>query len=155
MTASKKIIQFLKDQKIPFESFSHAEAFTAQEVAEAQHVPGRDLVKTVVVKTGTKFALAVVSAVQQVDLKRLSDVMGAPTVLAEEKELFELFPGCELGAMPPLGNLYGIPVYADSSLKLDKYIFFNAGTHVDTIKMQYSDFEKTVNPKIGDIGKRV
>jgi Ala-tRNA(Pro) deacylase len=155
MTASKKIIQYLKDQNIAFETLSHPEAFTAQEIAQAQHVPGKELAKTVVVKSGDKYALAVVSALQQVDLKLLSDVIGSPTTLAEEKELAELFPGCELGAMPPFGNLYNLPVFVDESLKDDESIVFNAGTHVDTIKIAYSDFEKAVNPTKASIGKKV
>ncbi len=155
MTASKKIIQFLKDQKISFELLSHPEAYTAQEIAQAQHVPGKELAKTVIIKSGGTYALAVVTAVQQVDLKLLSEVTGAPTTLAEEKELAELFPGCELGAMPPFGNLYNLPVYVDTLLKEDEHIVFNAGTHVDTIKMAYSDFEKCVKPKVASFGKMV
>jgi Ala-tRNA(Pro) deacylase len=75
--------------------------------------------------------------------------------LATEKEFAALFPDSELGAMPPFGNLYNLPVYVDTSLTEDEEIVFNAGTHVDTIRIKYKDFVKLVQPKVIEAAIRV
>jgi Ala-tRNA(Pro) deacylase len=118
-------------------------------VAAEEHVPGKLVAKTVVVKVDDGFALAVMPATARANFARLRSALGAREVrLATELEFTGLFPDCEVGAMPPFGNLYGVPVYVDAALTQDKEIIFNAGTHQDTIRMRYADFERLALPKI-------
>lgn len=155
MAVARLIKEYLAENKIAFEELKHPIAFTAQEVAAAQKVKGKDLAKTVVVKTGADFALAVVEAPDLVDLAKLKEISKSAAVeLATEGEFRTLFPECELGAMSPLGTLHNLPVYADAKLTKDEYIVFTAGTHTDTIKMKFKDFSKLVKPVIGDIAAR-
>jgi len=140
---------FLDGNHVPYATLQHAIAFTAQGVAAATHVHGRELAKTVVIRVDGRFVLAVLPAPGRVDLKRLREIVGADLVsLATEAEFQGLFPGCEAGAMPPFGNLYGLPVYVDQKLALDQSIVFNAGTHSEAIRMDYADFERLVQPKV-------
>ena len=105
-------------------------------------------------KLDTKLVMVVLPAHMMVDLARFKKLTGAKTLrLATEKEFAGVFPGCEVGAMPPFGNLYNTPVCVDKDLTQDEFIVFNAGTHRDTIKMKYKDFEKLVKPKIAQFAK--
>lgn len=150
MAVAKILKDYLNKSKVKYKAMKHSEVYTAQEVAHAQHVPGRFLAKSVIVKMDAKFIMVVLPAHFMVDMARFKKLTGAKKVrLATEKEFEGLFPGCEIGAMPPFGNLYNIPVGVDKSLTQDELIVFNAGTHKDTIKMKYKDFEKLVQPKIG------
>lgn len=127
----------------------HRTAYTAQELAQEEHVPGKMVAKTVVVKIDDGFALAVMPATARADFARLKSALGAKEVrLATELEFTGLFPDCEVGAMPPFGNLYGVPVYVDEALARDEEIIFNAGTHQDTIRMRYADFERLAQPRV-------
>jgi Ala-tRNA(Pro) deacylase len=127
----------------------HRQAYTAQDVAAAAHVPGRELAKSVVIKADDRFVLAVLPAPRKVDLEGLRQTLGASEVrMAHESEFASLFPGCEMGAMPPFGNLYGVDVYVDEALSQDEEIVFNAGTHVDAVRMRYKDFERLVKPAV-------
>jgi Ala-tRNA(Pro) deacylase len=110
------------------------------------HVSGREVAKTVVVQAGKEYYLAVMPASSHVQLGKLSQVIGHPARLAGEREFDSLFPDCELGAMPPLGELYGLPVYVDESLIADKEIVFNAGTHRDAVRMNLADFMRLAKP---------
>jgi Ala-tRNA(Pro) deacylase len=144
-----KLRTFLDSQKVPYEVLSHRQAFTAQEVAQAQHVPGRELAKVVMVRSGGAFLMLVVPAPYRVDLGRAAAAVGKPDlVLATEDEFKDLFPQCEAGAMPPFGNLYNLPVYVDQTLTRDEEIVFNAGTHTQTVKMKYADFARLVQPTV-------
>jgi Ala-tRNA(Pro) deacylase len=117
-------------------------------VAATTHVHGWELAKSVVVKVDGAFALAVLPAPAVVDLELLRRATGArKAVLANEREIESLFPGCELGAMPPFGNLYGLPVYVDLSLGADESIVFNAGTHTEAIRIAYADFDRLAHPR--------
>jgi Ala-tRNA(Pro) deacylase len=146
----KALKEFLDRHKVKYTTINHSTAYTAQEIAAAAHVPGKELAKTVVVKIDGKMALAVLPASQRVDFARLKELAGAKKVeLASEQEFKELFPECEVGAMPPFGNLYGMEVYAAQSLAEDEQIAFNAGSHTQLIKLAYEDFERLVQPKIG------
>jgi Ala-tRNA(Pro) deacylase len=141
----------LAEHDVPFEVLTHSPAYTAQEVAAAQHVPGRDLAKVVVVKAGTRFVMAVLPATQHLDLLKLAGTLPEREArLATEAEFAELFPGCEPGAMPPFGNLFGMRVYVDESLAAEATIVFQAGTHVETVRMAYRDFAEIVRPLVGD-----
>ena len=146
-----RVKEFLESNGVKYEQFKHRQAFTAQGVAQEQHVSGKLVAKVVVVKTGNQYALAVLPAHCKVDLERIREVAGAPeAALASEDDFARLFPDCELGAMPPFGNLYSLATYVDAALERDEEIFFQAGTHVDTIKMKYADFSRLVQPKVAD-----
>lgn len=155
MSIAKRVKDYLEDQQVPYSHCTHRLAYTAQEVAAAQHVPGKEVAKTIVLKTGSKFAMLVLPAVMKIDMRTLRDELPfAHIELATEKEFAELFPDSELGAMPPFGNLYGLPVYVDKSLADDFEIVFNAGTHVDTIRMKYSDFARLTAPVVVNVAIR-
>jgi Ala-tRNA(Pro) deacylase len=143
-----RLRNFLESQKVRYVHETHRTAYTAQELAQEEHVPGKMVAKTVVVKLDDAFALAVMPATARADFARLKSALGAREVrLATELEFTGLFPDCEVGAMPPFGNLYGVPVYVDAALTQDEEIIFNAGTHQDTIRMRYADFEHLARPK--------
>ena len=134
-------------EKLKYVTISHSPAFTAQEVAASAHVPGKEMVKTVMVKIDGTMAMAVLPAPYKVDLEELRRATGAETVdLASEEEFKELFPECEVGAMPPFGNLYGMNVFMAASLTEDEQIAFNAGTHTELIKMSFADYVDLVEP---------
>jgi Ala-tRNA(Pro) deacylase len=145
---------FLDSRKTKYVTISHSLAYTAQEIAASAHIHGRDLAKTVIVKIDGEMAMAVLPASRKLDLKRLQKAAGARKVeLAEEKEFQDRFPGCALGAMPPFGNLYDMPVYMDESLTEDERIAFNACSHTELIQMEYGDFQNLVKPKIVSLAR--
>ncbi len=134
----------------------HSVAYTAQEIAAAVHVKGKEMAKTVMVKLDGKMAMAVLPAFHQVDFEQLKKASGAQdAVLATEKEFRDLFPDCDIGAMPPFGNLYGMDVFVSRVLAEDKEIVFNAGSHYELIRLAYNDFEKLVKPKIADFSVKM
>ena len=142
MSGATKLTTYLDKSGVDYSILKHAPAYTAQDTAHAAHVPGKELAKSVVVKADDRFVLAVLPAPRKVDLDRLKQILNAAEVrIAREPEFRSLFPGCEAGAMPPLGNLYSMEVYVDESLSRDEDIVFNACTHVDAIRMKYKDFE--------------
>ena len=144
-----KVKDFLDANAVKYVVISHSKAFTAQGIAAISHISGKELAKTVIVKLDGALAMAVLPASYQVDLPALGRATGAKeAVLASEREFKQHFPDCETGAMPPFGNLYGIPVYVDDTLTEDKEIAFNAGSHYELIKMAYLDFERLVGPEI-------
>jgi Ala-tRNA(Pro) deacylase len=145
------IHEFLREAHVPYTVVPHRPAFTAQEEAEATHVPGRDWAKVVVCFVDGEPVQAVVPAPHLVNLERLLELTGGAQVrLASEEELRRLFPGCDAGAMPPLGPLYGQPVFVDVALAAEPELVFNAGTHVDAIRMRWADFARTVRPIVGN-----
>jgi Ala-tRNA(Pro) deacylase len=140
---------FLDEHDVEYSVINHAPAFTAQEIAETAHIPGHELAKTVVVHVDDGYAMVVEPASRRIHLGRLKEAIGAEHVaLAEEPVLSELFPDCELGAMPPFGNLYGLDVYVAPELTEDEQIVFNAGTHTELVRMRYRDFESLVRPRV-------
>lgn len=147
-----RLKEFLNSKHIKYVTINHSPAFTAQEIAALAHVRGKDLAKTVMVKLDDKLAMAVLPASMKVSLDRLQEASGAEQVdLASEKEFKDMFPDCEIGGMPPFGNLYGMDVYVSHRLKDDENIAFNAGSHVELIRMTYKDFETLVQPKVANI----
>lgn len=141
--------EFLEANKVSYSVHSHPTAYTAQEIAALSHVKGRALAKVVVVKAGADLSMVVLPADHRVDFTRLKTILGVKEVrLAQEAEFSQVFPGCEVGAMPPFGNLFGLPVYADRALEKDEEIVFNAGTHTLTAKMGWRDFVRVVKPKM-------
>ena len=154
--SARRTIEFLDGSKVNYVRFPHAAASSAQEVAASTHIPGRHMAKTVVVRLDEQLALAVVPADHMVDLERLCDVTGAEDVrLADEAEFIDRFEGCQLGAMPPFGNLFGIETYVDRDLARDDCIVFNAGSHTEAIGMTFTDYRRLVRPKVARIATRV
>jgi Ala-tRNA(Pro) deacylase len=150
MAVSKKLMELLKKEGVQFEHSSHPEVYTTQEVAAVEHARGRCVVKTVVVKADGNFVLAAVPAALKVDGDALANLLGAEeVVVAEEHEFADLFPDCEVGAMPPFGNLYGLPLWLDERLTKCEEVIFNAGTHSDTVRMSFADFERLASPQTG------
>ncbi len=146
-----RLKQFLDENEVKYVSISHSQAFTAMEIAEAAHIPGKELAKTVMVKLDGRLAMAVVRAPDHVGLSRLREATGAQDVeLASEEDFAGRFPGCELGAMPPFGNLWDMDVFVDQRLREDEEIAFNAGSHTELVKLSYSDFERLVEPVVGE-----
>ncbi len=136
-----KVKEFLDANNIKYMTISHSLAYTAQEIAASSHIPGQELAKTVILNVDDYFAMAVLPASHQVDLKAVKEATGTSAVrLATETEFMNLFPDCEVGAMPPFGNLYDMPVYVDESLTQDEEIAFNACTHKQLIRLAYDDF---------------
>ena len=153
MSIPRSVERFLGDQRVEYDVLPHRPAYTAQEGAASAHVPGRQWAKTVACLADERPILAVVPAPELVDLDRLRDVVSAARIrLASEREFEGLYPDCEIGAMPPLGPLYGQPVFIDRSLTAGE-IVFDAGSHRDAVRMKYDDFERVVQPTVGDIGR--
>ncbi|MBI5770776.1 MAG: YbaK/EbsC family protein [Verrucomicrobia bacterium] len=146
-----KLKAFLDSRGVRYVSIQHSMAFTAAEVAESVHVKGRDFGKTVIVKVDGAMAMVVLPASRRILVQDLRELLGSDHVrLASEAEFQDAFPDCELGAMPPFGNLYGMPVYVAACLADEPEIAFNAGTHTEVIKMSYADFEELVHPMVLD-----
>ena len=144
----KKLKEFLDSNKVKYISIQHSSAYTAQEIAAIAHVPGKDVAKTVIIKIDGKMAMAVLPASYKISFDHLKDALGVKEVrLAYEQEFIDKFPDCEVGAMPPFGNIYGMEVYVAESLAEDEEISFNACSHTELIKMKFADFEKLVKPK--------
>ncbi len=147
--AVTRLTNLLSDQQIRYVIIPHAPAYTAQETAASAHIPGLEFAKTVIVKIDGKLAMAVLPAQYKIHLGLLKQVVGARQVeLATEDDFRGMFPGCDTGAMPPFGNLYGMDVYVEDSLLEDEEIVFNAGSHTELIKISYKDFMELVDPKI-------
>lgn len=143
----KKLKNYLDENNNEYITIRHSLAFNAQRVAATTHIPGKELAKTVMIKLDGKMAMAVLPASYRVRLDVLKELTGAKTIeLANEMEFKYLFPECEIGAMPPFGNLYDMEVFVAASLAEDTEIAFNAGTHVELIRMAYADFERLVQP---------
>lgn len=147
----KRLKEFLDNHKIKYVAISHSRVFTAQETAMSAHIPGKELAKTVMVKIDGKMAMVVLPASHKVDFDLLKKVVRSNKVeLANEKEFKNRFSECDVGAMPPFGNIYGMEVFVANSLAEDEEIAFNAGSHWELIRMTYKDFEKLVKPRVAE-----
>lgn len=150
MTTLERCTEFLDKHHICYAHTKHSMAFTALEVAFAEHISPHKLAKTVVYASAQGYGLAVLPADCLIDMSTLGKFVNDPAVrLASERELSELFPECELGAMPPFGSLFHLPVIVDSSVAEQEFMAFNAGTHKDVIHMHYADFKRLTNPAVG------
>ena len=146
---AKSIREYLDGEHVPYTTINHQPSYTAQGIAAETHISGKDLAKTVMIKLDGKMVMAVLPAAYHVNFHLLREATGATNVeLAREDEFMDLFPGLEVGAMPPFGNLYGLEVYVAESLAEGDVIAFNAGTHTDLVKMAFTTFAKLVKPKI-------
>jgi Ala-tRNA(Pro) deacylase len=151
----QKLKEFLDREGVKYVSIHHSQAFTAQEVAASAHVSGVEMAKTVVVRLDGRTALAVLPASQWVDFAALKACTGAGEArLASEQEFRDMFPDCELGAMPPFGNLYGLEVYVAKRLAEDEEIAFNACSHTELIRLAYRDFERLAKPRVMEFAHR-
>lgn len=145
----RQLKEYLDRNNVKYVTIDHSIAYTAQEIAASAHVRGKELAKTVMVKLDGRMAMAVVPASRRVSFDLLKRAAGANTVeLAEEGEFKGRFPECELGAMPPFGNLYGMEVLVSQDLAHDEEIAFNAGTLTELIRMSWKDFQRLVQPKV-------
>jgi Ala-tRNA(Pro) deacylase len=144
-----RLKEYLDSHDVKYITISHSKAYTAQKTAASAHIPGKELAKTVIIEVDGKMAMAVLPASYHVDMDQLKMATGAKKVeISSEDDFRDRFPDCELGAMPPFGNLYDMEVFAAKSLAEDDEIAFNACSHTELIRMKYKDFDRLVNPKI-------
>lgn len=145
----ERLKKHLDDNKIKYVIKSHSVAYTTPEIAAMAHVPGKEWAKTVIIKIDGKMAMAVLSASYRIDFDDFKKAVGVKNIkLAPEEEFKNHFADCEVGAMPPFGNLYNMEVYVAESLTEDDVITFNACSHKELMQMAYKDFEKLVKPKV-------
>jgi Ala-tRNA(Pro) deacylase len=154
MPLMDKLRAFLDQNHAEYTHTVHSLAYTAREVAAAEHLPAREVAKTVVVHADNGYHMLVLPANRMVDFQEIRDALGfSHARLVPETELGQLFPDCELGAMPPFGNLFDMPVYLDSSLASQETLAFNAGTHRDVIHMRTTDFQRLVQPTLVSLAR--
>jgi Ala-tRNA(Pro) deacylase len=142
-----RLTEFLDSKHAKYVTIKHSPAFTAQEIAASARIPGKQLAKTVVMKMDGELAMVVLPASSHVRVQALKEALGSREIeVAEEREFKDEFPDCEIGAMPPFGNLYGMKVFVSQELREDEEIAFNAGSHTELIRLRYADFEALVKP---------
>lgn len=142
-----RLTELLHDQAIGFELIHHPPDYSALEAAHDTHTPGSEFAKTVLINTDAGPVLAVLPAPRMVDFGKLAAVTGSREVrLAEENAIAELFPDCQVGAEPPFGKLYDMPVFVDEELATQEYITFNAGTHDEAMRIRFADYERLEHP---------
>jgi Ala-tRNA(Pro) deacylase len=152
MHCRDRLDTYLRDHDVAYAFQKHEGAFTAQEVAAAEHVPGYMFAKAVIVEADGDLAMAIVPAPSRIDLDKVARALGASEAhLASENRFGSQFPDCEVGAMPAFGNLYGVPVIVDRGLTHNPTIVTQAGSHTETVTVAYADFERLVKPKQADI----
>ena len=149
MAITKRLKDNLDEANIPYEIYNHALAYTAQEIAATQHVSGNQLAKVVMLEADDQLVMAVIRGNDKIDLPTVEDSLGVHRArLATEAEFIARFPECEIGAMPPFGNLFGVKVYVDPALAKDECIYFNGGNHVQTVRLKYKDFARLAQPMV-------
>ncbi|HZU26871.1 MAG TPA: YbaK/EbsC family protein [Bryobacteraceae bacterium] len=145
----RELCEYLDSNGVKYELIEHCTAFTAQGIAALTHTRGREFAKTVILNMDGELVMVVAPASYHIDVPMLRASVGATSLqLATEAEFRDRFPGCETGAMPPFGNLYGMPVYVDESLTTVQDIAFNAGSHRELMRMSWKDFARLLNPRI-------
>lgn len=145
----KKLKEFLDSNQVKYLCITHSPAYTSQEIAAVAHISGKQLAKTVIAKVDGSMAMVVIPAHEHVNFSELKKSAGVANAdLASESEFKKLFPECEVGAMPPFGNLYEMPVYVSEDLAKMNTIIFNAGSHSELMQLAYEDFERLVKPKV-------
>jgi len=148
---ANRLTEYLDETGVAYEIVHHRLDFSAQQTAADTHTPGRAFAKTVVLKTDHGFVLAVLPAHRKIDFGKAHDLLGPQTHLADETDIAELFPDCEVGAEPPLGHLYGVQTYLSPEFADDAFITFNAGTHHEAVRMRYTDFERVTDFTVLDL----
>lgn len=145
---------YLDAMGIAYRLSSHGTAYTSQDLAAQEHVTGKKVIKPVLISVDGKPCLCALPASYRVDLMRLREQLHAHSVeLIDETELHELFPDCEIGAEPPVGKLYGIPTLMDTSLLSDDQVTFQAGNHTTAVTLSMRDYQRLVEPQIGDFSR--
>ncbi len=146
---NKMLREFLDQNKVRYVTIKHSVAYTAQEIAASAHIKGKELAKTVLIKIDGKMAMCVLPASNKIDFDLLKEALGGKSIrLANEIEFKDKFPECDVGAMPPFGNLYDMDVYVEEELAKDEEIAFNACTHVELIQMAFKDYGRLVKPRL-------
>ena len=156
MKCRERMEKYLRENGVGFEVKTHEQAFTMQEVAAALHVPGNQVAKVVIVCADKEKVMLVLPAPYRMNVDLVRDMVGANKVrLAKEEEFADLFPDCATGAMPPFGNLYGVPFYVDRSMAEEPDMVFRIGTHRETMKITYADFIRLAQPVVGDFSWQI
>ncbi|MFW6145767.1 MAG: aminoacyl-tRNA deacylase [Planctomycetota bacterium] len=151
-----KVEDYLREQGVWFERHVHAPAYTAQELAAEEHMPGANVAKAVIVRADGEYVMVVLPASHKLDMRKLASALNCDACrLAEEEEMADLFPDVEIGSEPPMGNLYDIVTVVDARLAEDDQILFTAGSHRDAIAMDFADYERLVHPRIADVSMHV
>ncbi len=147
---------YLDEMGVNYRASKHADAFTAQDLAAAEHIPGRKVIKPVVVRADGQFVMCALPAPYRIDMAELKQQLQVEAVeLADEHSLRSLFEDCELGAAPPIGRLYGMPTLMDESLFADDTVTFQAGTHSDAVTMTLADYRRVAQPEVAYFARRV
>ena len=150
----RALSHFLDISKVPYRSYNHPPTYSAQDTARLMHISGHEVAKTVILRLDGRLVMAVLPACEMVDLDKFHDMAGAMWVeLVDEDDLEHIAPLCDAGSIPPIGNLFGLPVYVSVSLALDETIAFNAGNHTEEIRMYFRDFERLVQPRVMDFSR--
>jgi Ala-tRNA(Pro) deacylase len=145
----KRLKAFLEDNNVGYEMIPHPTAYTSAALGAVTHTPGKEIAKTVMINVDGVLAMVVVPGSKHVNLRALKSTLGAREVaIAAEEEFAHVFPDCEVGAMPPFGNLYGLCIYVDEVLTRDEEIAFNAGNHRELFRLKYKDFERLTQPLV-------
>jgi Ala-tRNA(Pro) deacylase len=148
MQILKKLKELFEQAKVPYEIFNHPLAYTTQEIAAKQHISGNEIAKVVMLEVDESLVMAVIAGNHKISLDAVQAGLGAGRVrLATEDEFISRFPGCEIGAMPPFGQLFGLKTLVDPNLEKDEHIYFNAGNHVQTVRLRYKDFVTLAKPQ--------
>jgi len=151
-----KLDEFLTGKHIAFQKLPHRPAYTANRMAQALHVPGHEVAKTVLLRTGAGYAVAVLPATHRLDLDELRACLHDEHVdMASENDMDQLFPDCERGAVPPFGSLYRLPTLVDETLTRDEEIVFENQCHEEAIRMAYRDYEAVEHPRHARFAHRV
>jgi Ala-tRNA(Pro) deacylase len=140
MTIAKKLQLYIDGKGIAYDTVAHNRTATSSQSAEAAHVPGSRLAKSVVIHHETGYVLAVVPSTHRIELSTLQDVMHARLGLASEEEVSSLFADCDLGAVPPVGSAYDVPVILDESLGDSRDVYFEGGDHKTLVHVSGPDF---------------
>ncbi len=156
MTLDKKTKNYLKEKHVGYQIMQHSLAYTAMEIAGAQHVPGKQMIKSVIVKANNRNIMCVLCSTHLINFTKLKKILNVDDLyLANENEIESLFPDIEIGAEPPFGDLFGLEVYIDRAVSENDDIVFNAGTHTETIKMRYSDFAHLARAKTENFSQHI
>ncbi|HLG24016.1 MAG TPA: YbaK/EbsC family protein [Candidatus Nanoarchaeia archaeon] len=148
-----KIKDALNKEKIEFEVLEHKAVFTSLEAAQARGTELKQGCKALICKTESGFIQAVVSGAKELDVEKLQKITLFKQIeLADAKDVKKV-TGCNIGSVPPFGNLFGIKVYFDKSVLENDVIGFNAGSHTKSVKMKAKDLQKIVNPVVGEFSK--
>jgi Ala-tRNA(Pro) deacylase len=147
---------FLDEKGVAYRTSRHETAFTASGLAQAEHVPGRKVIKPVIVNADGQFVMLALPASHKIDFEELKRQLEANYVsMASEEQLSRLFPDCELGAVPPIGRLYGMTTLMDESLIADDRVTFQAGTHEDAVTMTLADYRRIAQPEVAYFGRHL